>query len=303
MSDATTTYLMGYGSWAIARLRAGKAEPNVSSTKLLSSGGGTILPMLSATYSRNCSVPTASTYHIPMDDSKRTTIRLGSGTYSYSGDISFEWTDQMASLIFGDSASSSSLPDFFSRRSFLDMVLCDGEGYIDIQGAVWSSFNLTGQTNSLISSSLSFSTCNGYVKDIEVTDVTNGSSRPSWYNINNVDLEPYWQYGEEGVESFTLSFSRQVQPIYLNETVWKGPSYLRVGMMEANFQLTCWEEWFDTLSLTLGRKKKIVFNSSAFMSQRSYQFSGIQGNGTKTYTLNALGQKQALDLFKFETAN
>lgn len=302
MSDATTTYLMGYGSWAVANLRASATEPNVPSTKLLSNGSGTIFPMLSATYSRNCSVPTASTYHIPMDDSKRTTIRLGSGTYSYSGDVSFEWTDQMASLIFGSSVSSDSLPDFFSRRSFLDMVLCDGEGYIDIQGAVWSSFNLTGQTNSLISSSLSFSTCNGYVKDIVVTDVTNGSSRPSWYD-REIDLEPYWQYGEEGVESFTLSFSRQVQPIYLNETVWKGPSYLRVGMMEANFQLTCWEEWFDTLSLTLGRKKKIVFNSSAFMSQRSYQFSGIQGNGTKTYTLNALGQKQALDLFKFETTN
>ena len=84
-----TTYLMGYGSWAIVRLRSGDEEPNVSS-KDLSSSSGLIIPLLSANYSKSQNVPTASTFDTPLDKTKKSMIRLSSGTNSYSGNISFE---------------------------------------------------------------------------------------------------------------------------------------------------------------------------------------------------------------------
>lgn len=282
---ADTTYLMGYGSWAVMRLRHGDDEPNISGS--FSNAGTIILPLLSADYSKSMNVPTATTYDTPLSTSTRSTIRTGSGVQSYSGSVNFELTRSLSLLVFQNS--------FMVRRNFLDMRLCDGEARIDVEGAVWSNFSINGSAGEIIGSSLSFSSCNGFKNNIQVEEKPQA---PGDFD-DLPDLEPYWQYGAEGAESFSLSFSRSVQPVYLNEDSWKGPSYLRVGVLEVDFQITCWEKWFDHLSVALG-KRKIVFNSSAFVSQRGYNFSGLNGNGTKSYSVTALGKDGADQIFEFE---
>ena len=279
-----TSYLMGYGSWAVIRLRWGDNAPNTPSS--FSANDGIIVPLLSAEYSKSQNVPTATTFHTPLNTSTRSIIRLSSGTSSYSGSISFELTGRLANLIFTQ--------EMMYRRNFLDIMICDGEATIPIVGAVWNSFTISANPNSIVNGSISFSSCNGYRENIQVN---NGNSPPDFFD-DLPNLAPYWQYGAEGVESFSLSFSRSVNPIYLNEPVWIGPSYLRVGMLEANFQITCWEKWFNHLTLQLG-PRKITFNSSAFTSQRSYSFSGLSGNGVKSYTVNALGQYGSNQIFSF----
>ena len=285
MTPADTTYLMGYGSWSIIRERHGDEEPNISSS--FSNDDGEILPLLSAEYSKSSNVPTASTYDTPLSSSTRSAIRLSSGTDSYSGSLSFEMTRQLSNLIFKES--------FMRRRSFLDIRLCDGEAKIDILGAVWNSLSISGNSGQIISCSLGFNSCNGFKENIQVEERPDLPER--FLELPNV--EPYWKYGAEGAESFSLSFSRNVQPVYLNESDWKGPSYLKVGMLDVNFQIICWEKWFDHLSISLGNRK-IKFNSSAFVSSRGYNFSGIQGNGTKSYSINALGRDGDDQIFKFE---
>lgn len=282
--SADTTYLMGYGSWAKMRCRNGNNEPNISSS--FGNNDGIILPLLSANYSKSSNVPTFNTYDTPLNSSTRSTVRLSSGTNSYSGSLNFEMSRNLGEIMFQES--------FMKRRSFLDIMLCDGEAKIKVEGAVWSSLSISGSAGQIVNCNLSFNSCNAFKEDIQVLDRSNA---PDDFD-DLPDVEPYWQYGAPGVESFSLSFSRGVSPVYLNEPTWKGPTYLKVGMLEVDFQITCWEKWFEHTSIALGNRK-ITFNSSAFVSQRSYDFSGLQGNGTKSYTLNALGKDGDDQIFAF----
>lgn len=293
-----TTYVMGYGSWALARFRVGDSEPNIGDDEL-EEEDCMILPMVSADYSRSQNVATMTPFDVDVltgQSYSRSTFRIGSGTYSYSGNLNLEMSKGLTDLIFTS--------DFlFSRRNFIDLRLCDGEKVMNIDGAVWSSLSLNVQANQLISCSLGFSTCNSFKQDIKdiITDYDGIIPENFDGDETLVELEPYWQFGNPHVESFSLSVNRNVTPVYLNESSWKGPSYLRVGLLEVSMSITCWDVWFDSMEIALGYSKKMTFNSSAFLSQRQYSFAGIEGNGVKTYSLNALGTQGASSLFSISS--
>ena len=282
MSNANIGFLLGYGSFCTMKLRSGE---NSGST-----GGGEYtsallkVPLLSGNYDRNMTVPLQSTFSTPLDGSKKGKIRTGCGVYSYAGAINFELSDELSGILFGEFG-------FFDRRSFLDITLCDGEGQIEIPGAVWNSFTLAGEVGNIIQCSISFQSCNGYRHEIAVAPP---GTEADYSQLP--ELEPYWKYGGEGLQGFQLSISRAVTPTYLNEIDWIGPSYLRVGHMDASFSVTCWEKWFEHNSIILG-KRLLTFNSSSFHGSRGYQFAGINGEGMKTYTNNAASLGGDKELF------
>ena len=287
MSDpANVGFLLGYGSFCEITLRYGESVGSLSG----GNSSATIqIPLLNASYDRSRSVPTQGVFNTQLNESKGGRFRTGVGVYSYSGSLSFEMTDELRNLIFQEDYG------FFQRRSFLDIELCDGEGQISIPGAVWSSLSLNGDVGAAISGSISFSSCNGYEFDVSV----NPPSPTKNYNTFP-ELEPYWTYGGEGVQSFNLTFNRSVTPCYLNESQWTGPTYLRVGLMDVSFAITCWEKWFEHNSLILGNKI-LQFNAQSFLSQKSYQFVGLSGEGMKTYTNNSTSIRGDGDLFTLTT--
>lgn len=287
MSDpADVGFLLGYGSFCEIGLRYGTEAGSLAGGE----ASKTVrVPLLNASYDRARNVPTQGIFNTQLNESKGGRFRTGVGVYSYSGNLSFEMTDELRNLFFQEDYG------FFQRRSFLDIKLCDGEGQIYIPGAVWSSFSLNGDVGAAINGSISFSSCNGYEFDIEV-----GSPAPSESYDTFPELEPYWTYGGEGVQSFSLTFNRTVTPCYLNESVWVGPTYLRVGLMDVSFAITCWEKWFEHNSLVLGNKV-LHFTNKSFLSQKSYQFAGMSGEGMKTYTNNSTSIRGDGDLFTLGT--
>lgn len=279
---ADTGFVLGYGSWCTLRMRhgskAGSLEGGTTSSTQL-------IPLDSASYSRSQSVPMQSTFSVGFNDEVRSPIRTGYGVWAYNGSLSFDFSAPMRDLIF------TKKQEFFQRNSFLDITLCDGEGMIEIPGAVWNSFSISASENQLVNGSLGFASCNGYVPDIQVTK--NIPGRRNYVDLP--ELQPYWQYGRDGVTAFTLNISRSVTPIYLNEKDWAGPAYLRVGMLDVSADVTCWEEWQLYHKFSLGTKS-IEFQGM-YATSKAWNFAGLGGNGTKTYQLNAYGLESASRIF------
>lgn len=275
----STGFVLGYGSWCRMRLRYG-ASSNLSGGT--ATGYYTVL-MTGGNYTRTMTVPTQRTFSTPFSSEKRGVIRSGMGVYAYAGSLSFDLTNSVSSMILSQG--------FFTRNSFLDLILCDGEGRITLPGCVWNSLSISANPNALVTCSLGFLSCNGYRHDIIVDDAPTGDM-----DLGSPELAPYWKYGGEGMQGFSLNISRSVTPMYLNQRNWIGPSYLRVGHMNVSFSVTCWQKWFDHREIVLG-SKKIVFNASAFQNERSYTFGSAEGESSKTYTNTAVSLNSYSELF------
>lgn len=276
--SADVSFLLGYGGYCRMNLRT--ETPSVIQNQ--NDTAWVTVPLLSGSYDRSMQVPMQSTFSAPLDGSKRTKIRTGMGVYNYSGNMSFEMSTELVPVLINE--------NMFKRLSFLDIEMSDGEGLLRIPGAVWSSFGIQADAGGIIQGNISFLSCNGYNHDIEVLEPNSDVA------LDDSNIEPYWKYGGEGIQSFQLNFSRSIMPVYLNEKNWIGPSYIRVGLLDVSLSVTCWERWFDHASIRLG-EKTITFNSASFMSSRGYQVAGINGEGMKTYTNTALGIEGDGDLF------
>ena len=270
LTDEELGFMLGYGGWCNIGLGEIQTEAD------------TLVPLLSGGVSRLNSVPMQTSYSLPFDVTPRSPIRLAKGTYSFSGSITFELTDSLSDIFFSaDKGGYDSIGTFFQRSSFLNIVMCDGEGTINLKGCVWNSFDLTVAPGGTISCTLSFLTLNGYNEDIIVNDTISGAIT----DTSTMELEKYWQYGAHGIQDFSLSFSRQVTPVYLNNTL-KTPTYLKVGVLDIDLKVTCWENWFLHPIIQLGKTKTLELHGD-FQSEKSYNIAGINDLGTKTYTNKA----------------
>lgn len=248
-------------------------------------GGVITVPVTTGSFGRTHTVPHGTTFDLPLDSRLGPSpYRCGKGGYDFNGSLGFELTDPLCAMIFNENLH------FFKRRNFLDIEISDGEGRISIPGCVWSSFTLDAQPCSLVTGSLSFSTCNGYKDDIQYS----GSNATT--DAKDIgDLAKYWQYGESGLESFTLNCTRSVTPVHLNESKWCGPSYLRVGLLDVSLDCKCLRSWTYHKSIRLGSRTLAL--TDAFISSKSISFSDSRGQGSRSYTYQALGKSGADSLF------
>jgi len=249
----------------------------------------TTFPMTNANYSRSVNAEVQQTFAAWMESLvEPSKIQLGYPTYSWSGSLTFDYTQDIINLIFTTNRS------FFTRDSGFNIQLHDGEKYLYVD-AVWNSISLSSTAGGLVNGTIAFSSCNNYELDFKLYDESGAKDIPK-----DFELQPYWQYGDSGVADFSLSFSRNVTPVYLNEKKWLGPSYLRVGLLEASANLTYWKDMVSdddmTRKLKLGNKT-ITFNKASYFSEKAYAFSDATGESTKTVSINATALKSAEKLF------
>lgn len=257
-----TKFVLGYGGWATIRLNKGNKK---------------FVPMINCTITRNNSVSFLSSYHLPYSDEPRSKIRMNEGVYSYQGSISFQLTQNLIDLFF------TSNRKFFARNSMVDLQICDGEKYFELQGCVWNSFGFDASPGQTINCNMNFMFVNSYEEQI---DVLKAQKCPLTIKQKDGPI-PYWQLGsgyevEEMINSFGIHFNRDVRPIYLNNK-YKMPTYLRVGMLQCDINVSCLQDWFYYTTFKIG-SKKFTLNHS-YRAQQSWQINGIQGEGYKTYVL------------------
>lgn len=300
---ANTDFLIGHGGYCYFTpyvLETASLQPKQSNED---GSSGFYIPLLDGSYSKSMAVPIKSTFSTPYDTTEKLKFRTGTGSCSFSGSMNMELSTEMRDVVFNADHS------FFYRNSVFDVELCDGEYKLNLKQCVWSSLSLNVNARALPTLQIQFQCCNNYENDIAITNAPKFQQEATYVSdseqasddegVQALDypmLEPYWTYGAEGVTNFTLSFNRAVQPVYLNmvsdisqaTTYYIGPTYLRVGLMDVQLNISCWQKWFDHKSLRLGNKI-IIFDKSVFNSSKEYSLSGIDGNSTKSYTLSATG--------------
>ena len=282
-------FIIGYGGWVVMTpptpkeyVMANKSSNSFGNDKIL-------LQATSASITRALNVPTANSYFLPHEGNEklegrgfgmgvtykeaRSPIRLGYGTYAYTGEVSFELTEGALGFLTNSSGSANSVNfetseygNFFKRNSIFELQFFDGTNTCTIYNCVWSSFSISGNPNSAVTASISFQSNNGFKDDL----IVENQNRMTEYTFDSDDLlVPYWQCGVPEVESFTLNFNRNIRPVYLNNSV-NMPSYIRPGMVEVNVDLTSieplgYDDW-GALEIFIG-KKTIKFNKHVLESQ------------------------------------
>lgn len=231
----------------------------------------TFVPYTNASVQRQQNVVFQNTYHVPFSDEARSRIRMNKGTFQFSGNISFELTNNSINQILTDT--------FLSRKSFFDLFLHDGEKSILMTKNMWNSITINSSVNAIPNCSISFVSLNGFNEQIK-TDTTFG------FNELTTDDEPlrYWQTGNSNslIQSFSVTFNRDVTSVFLNNQL-RTPSYLRAGIIDCSMNVSCIDEWFDNASLKIGGKTIKLLNEYA--QSQNWEFVGNNDVGLKSRTI------------------
>lgn len=204
-------------------------------------------------------------------DGNRFPLIIGSGINAWTGSVAFDLTL--------DSVSKIVSSNFIKRNSVFDVVLCDGNKSYSAPSAKWSSITISASPNALVTCSVSFS----YTNSKSDNFITHSSSKIS------VDFDDpllsYWFTGEEEVESFTLTFNKNLTPVYANGSP-NNPLYLREGLINATMQVSAWDTWLSHQSLKIA--DKTVSFSEAVQENTTFSYGGLNSTGTHSYTLKCV---------------
>ena len=233
----------------------------------------TFVPYTNASVQRQQNVVFQNTYHVPFSDEARSRIRMNKGTFTFSGNIDFQLTENTIKLILDT--------DFLSRTSFFDIVLNDGQKQIVMLKNMWQSLTINSSVNSIPTCSISFVSLNDFKQDISLQD-----------GFSNISLEEddspisYWNTGNNDssflIQSFNFTFNRNVTSAFLNNGL-RTPSYLRAGIIDCSMSVQCFDEWFDKAEVSIGSKKIKLLNE--YIEQQNWTFVGNNESGSKSRTI------------------
>lgn len=286
MSDDVYTYLLGEGGWATLVAYTIKDSDTGRSNK----SDDYIVPYISASVERNMNIPKVECSNIPWSDEPRSSIRLGKGTYTFSGNINFELTKELKKFLFGEHSSSGIGGMFFYRNCMFDISIADTSKII-LNGCSWNNFSMNCSANSLINCSFGFSSLNlrDTIDSREDFVVEDWSPSPPIVQEDSHILEPYWQYGVDDISltNFSINISRNVEPIFLNNQLTT-PTYLRIGALDVDISFSCVSDWIGDseipASFSLGDGYFFQLLND-YQSQKSYEFHGFNDVGNKTYSI------------------
>lgn len=255
--------------------------------------GSHLVQVTGASITRSLNVPTLNSYYLPHteEDTARSPIRIGHGTYSYTGDVSFELTEATAGWLFNS--------DFYERSSWFALQFFDGQNTCTVQNCVWQSISINCSPGGTVKISISFQSNNGYAPGLQVVlfDVN------QMIEYNDYDfLVPYWQCGHEGFQEFSFSFERSVTPVYLNND-FLTPSYLKPGLVNVSINATTVEyydpsEWGEQMVIWVGKKWGIVLDCAVLRSAQ-YSMSSMNDIGAKSYSWTSISENKMLPVFRF----
>lgn len=298
-------FVVGYDGWVTL-----KSEPSLtpyqngaSNSKLVQNGMsnnkfGRLLQVINASVSRATQVPTLNSYYLPFldSDTAKSPIRVGPNLYTFSGELTFEATYGVVDEFFND--------DFFSRSSWFWVSFFDGQNTMLMPNCVWSSVTITCAPNSLVTMSISFQSNNGYLEELQISS---GNANDDIYYDESDLLIPYWTCGHEWFSEFSITFNRNVSPIFLNND-FTVPSYLRPGIVDVSLQATTIEyveNWEDEMDIKIGctpsgstpNTHGIKLLMSNLMSKQ-YNMSTMTDTGAKTYTWNSIAMNAQDSIFE-----
>ena len=322
MSDAQIDYgyLLGYAGYGKFEGVNDGIYVKENSVEI-STPAGTPISLLNGSVVRNLQIPTASSYYLNLDEKisysgdnkdeeNNTTssygsnsgdksnsedvaskIRMGFGTYSFNGNITFELTRNVLSSIFTG--------DFFARKYLFNLYMSDGSQSLSIKNNVWNSVTFNYAAQQIPTCSIGFYSNNGGMDDLNITAET---------PINNGmddELIPYWEAGmnDAEIESFNVTFSRNVSNIYLNNDL-KVPTYMRVGIIEMSLNITCFDTSLDDgLCIYFDKDTYLNIPNSTLeevIQNKTYNISGLNSAGMRNFVITGIRNKPTSNIFYFK---
>lgn len=257
-------YILGYGGHGRIGSQGSYSTSN--------SCNGNFISILSGSVVRNLQIPSAGTFYL--DNIVKSKMRMGFGTYSFNGNVTFEMTEECLGIFS---------QGFFGLESLFSLEMFDGEEGIIISNNVWNSVNFNYNSQQIPTCSIGFLSNNGGSEDFTASSrTTGGSATPV----------QYWNASAGGAEaeSFNLTFSRSVTNVYLNNDL-KVPSYMKAGVTEISLSITCFDIDVSGLSCKLGKNKTISISGGAvqnLMQGKGYNVSGINSAGMRTFTFTGI---------------
>ena len=268
----------------------------------------------SGNLSKNTNIPSVLPYDMELDvndstgygkTSVRNEIALGTGVVGFQGSINFAITQSALNKLLTH--------QFISRNNVFDISIFDGRSQLEVKCCYWTSFTITGNPRQVLTGSLSFISTNNQYEDFLVFRKNKDSENlkllkevyryhpgkgylvgaeeydgekpmvDEVYNGFNEKLIEYWNTGSNGLESFTLNFTREAQPVYLN-TGSRTPAYIRVGKISLSGSFSTWKDWLKTKNIYIANKN-IVFYGFSSTDNSSFSFDGIDSTGKYDYSI------------------
>ena len=297
-------FTVGYGGWASILFELSNPkyyDGNEDSGNIIYDGventyekgtylGGKLVQVTSANIARSLNLPVQTGYYLPFKDGAgavRSPVRVAYGTFAFNGEISFELTNGIANGVFNNG--------FYKRNSLFSVQFFDGQNTCTIRNCVWNSVNLNCSPGSTVKVSIAFMSNNGYLNSLQISHKDLNDELE--YNSNDL-LIPYWQCGKENFTEFSVNFSRNVTPVYLNNDLCV-PSYLRPGIIELGVSATTVKNvvsWGDNFVIKVGSSHSITLNG-AVLKSRQYQMSSMNDTGAKTYEWTSIANSPSNSIF------
>ena len=277
-------FIVGYGGWVRLKMHPRGTYYNYKDP-FNDATDGVMLQVTGASITRQANLPTVNSYYLPFHDAEgtaRSQILLGKGTFSFTGEISFEMTQGVLNTFFND--------DFFERDTIFSMSFYDGQNVCAVTNCVWSNFSIQCSPGNLVTVSMSYGSNNSHMEELQVYPLDNDDELI--YDEHDL-LIPYWTCGHEHFQDFSLSFERPVSPIFLNGDL-NVAAYLRPGLVTLNLQTTTIEyidSWEKEIEIRLGcgeKEEKSIILDKLVLQSCNYDMSSMTDTGAKRYSWSSI---------------
>jgi len=211
----------------------------------------------------------------------RSRIVHASGTAAYGGNLSFDLTED-----FLDTVTLSGL----LRRGFqFDVKISDGVNTPRLmEDCYWTSLEISGSANGLISCNMSFVSANA-----DAADAGGGAYYRDGTEVDGDIPLGYWYSGSStsGVEvrDWVLSMQQPVTPVYTNKVdvmsvAQVAPTYMRVGLWTFELSVTTYDELEPLAAISI---KGVNFTITGNTVSSGYNFNGTTDLGTFSHTFES----------------
>ena len=191
----------------------------------------------------------------------RSKVQHADGTIIHNANISFAVTSNFLTLI-----DTSSL---IQRGFFFDISIHDGVSSQTMSNCLLTNLTLSGSAGGIV---------DGNLTALSVGAPVGGGGSNAFIR----DQEPlgYWFSGNTDVQSWTLTVTQDVSPVYINEDT-TSPRYLKFGLWGASLDVTTYEAVQNHSSVIIATKN---FSLSGNTKSEGYSFGGINNLGLYTHS-------------------
>jgi len=225
----------------------------------------------SGSLSKSLNIPFVNPYDAPATEDDRTKVKMGDGVYSYSGSLGFDMSVSAVENLINS--------NFLVRNNEFTVALNDGHKGYTINNCKFDNVTFTSSVGALFTGSIGFQSIDDFTEN-----AVGPEKKYLFDDAPENQLVKYWHTGASGVESFTITISQSLSPVYLN-VVDQGPQYIRAGLWDLTFEVSAWDSWLEHTSLKLGRRTINILTGEH--TAWNYNYGGQNETGSHSYTYTA----------------